>query len=63
VVNTVQVGMHEATVSDFEIPMRYGPRQTIGDTLGAGGIFCSLRTIPVRPGSVPMIARPPARRS
>ena len=47
VVNTVQVGMHEATVTDFDIPARYGLPQTIGDTLGIGGIFRALRTIPV----------------
>ena len=47
VVNMVQVGMHEATLLDFEIPLRHGLRQTIGDTLGIGGIFRALRTIPV----------------
>jgi alpha-galactosidase len=47
VVNTVQVGMHAATVTDFDIPARYGLPQTIGDTLGIGGIFRALRTIPV----------------
>jgi alpha-galactosidase len=47
VVNMVQVGGHEATVLDFEIPLRHGLRQTIGDTLGIGGIFRALRTIPV----------------
>jgi alpha-galactosidase len=50
VVNMVQVGMHEATVLDFEIPFRHGLRQTIGDTLGVGGIFRALRTIPVMLG-------------
>jgi len=50
VVNMVQVGMHEATLLDFEIPFRHGLRQTIGDTLGIGGIFRSLRTIPVMLG-------------
>ena len=48
VVNAVQVGGYEpATVIDFEIPKKYGLRQTIGDTLGIGGIFRALRTIPV----------------
>jgi alpha-galactosidase len=47
VVNAVQVGMHAATVTDFDIPARYGLPQTIGDTLGIGGIFRALRTIPV----------------
>lgn len=48
VVNAVQVGGYEpATVIDFEIPKKYGLRQTIADTLGIGGIFRGLRTIPV----------------
>ncbi|MEU9957674.1 alpha-glucosidase/alpha-galactosidase [Streptomyces sp. NPDC050982] len=47
VVNTVQVGMNEATRTDFGVPARYGVRQTIGDTLGIGGIFRALRTFPV----------------
>ncbi|MFP4511241.1 MAG: alpha-glucosidase/alpha-galactosidase, partial [Spirochaetaceae bacterium] len=48
VMNAIQVGGYEpATVRDFEIPKRYGLEQTIGDTLGIGGIFRSLRTIPV----------------
>ena len=44
VLNMVQVGGHAATLKDFEIPSRYGIRQTIGDTLGIGGIFRTLRT-------------------
>ncbi|WP_203822090.1 alpha-glucosidase/alpha-galactosidase [Paractinoplanes ferrugineus] len=47
VINSIQVGMHEATVRDFEIPAKYGLRQTIADTLGIGGIFRALRTFPV----------------
>jgi len=48
VINAIQVGGYEpATVADFEIPKKYGLRQTIGDTLGIGGIFRGLRTIPV----------------
>jgi alpha-galactosidase len=47
VVNMIQVGGHAATRIDFEVPKRHGLRQTIGDTLGIGGIFRSLRTIPV----------------
>ena len=48
VVNAVQVGGYApATVIDFEIPKKYGLRQTIADTLGIGGIFRALRTIPV----------------
>lgn len=52
VINMVQVGMHAATLTDFEIPRRYGLRQTIADTLGVGGIFRALRTIPVMLGIV-----------
>jgi alpha-galactosidase len=44
VLNMVQIGGHEATLRDFEIPARYGVRQTIADTLGIGGIFRTLRT-------------------
>jgi alpha-galactosidase len=47
VINVIQVGMHEATLRDFEIPARYGLNQTIGDTIGVGGIFRGLRTFPV----------------
>ena len=47
VINVIAVGMHEATVRDFEIPARYGLNQTIGDTIGVGGIFRGLRTFPV----------------
>jgi alpha-galactosidase len=44
VINMVQVGGHAATLRDFEIPARFGLRQTIADTLGIGGIFRTLRT-------------------
>jgi alpha-galactosidase/6-phospho-beta-glucosidase family protein len=44
VLNMVQVGGHAATLVDFEIPARFGVRQTIADTLGIGGIFRALRT-------------------
>lgn len=48
VVNAIQVGGYEpSTVIDFEIPKKYGLRQTIADTLGIGGIFRALRTFPV----------------
>ena len=48
VVNAIQVGGYEpCTVIDFEIPKKYGLRQTIADTLGIGGIMRGLRTIPV----------------
>lgn len=47
-INMIQVGGYRpATVIDFEIPKRYGLRQTIGDTLGVGGIMRALRTLPV----------------
>ncbi|MDQ2787841.1 MAG: alpha-glucosidase/alpha-galactosidase [Chloroflexota bacterium] len=47
-VNMIQVGGYRpSTVIDFEIPKKYGLRQTIADTLGIGGIFRALRTIPV----------------
>lgn len=46
--NMIQVGGYEpATVIDFEIPKKYGLRQTIADSLGIGGIMRGLRTIPV----------------
>ena len=47
VINVIQVGMHQATVRDFEIPAKYGLNQTIADTIGVGGIFRGLRTFPV----------------
>lgn len=48
VINAIQVGLYEpCTVIDFEIPKKFGLRQTIGDTLGIGGIMRGLRTIPV----------------
>ncbi len=51
VVNAIQVGGYKpCTVTDFEIPKKYGLRQTIADTLGIGGIFRALRTIPVLEG-------------
>ena len=46
VINAVQIGMHEATLLDFEIPRKYGLKQTIADSMGIGGIFRGLRTIP-----------------
>ncbi|MFF0269415.1 alpha-glucosidase/alpha-galactosidase [Kribbella sp. NPDC004536] len=56
VINIVQVGMNAATHTDFEIPARYGLRQTIGDTLGVGGVFRALRTFPVLRGLAQDIA-------
>ncbi|HEY0932747.1 MAG TPA: alpha-galactosidase [Trebonia sp.] len=47
VINEIQVGGYAATRADFDIPAEYGVRQTISDTLGIGGIFRGLRTIPV----------------
>jgi alpha-galactosidase len=47
VINEIQVGGYASTRLDFDIPARYGVRQTIADTLGIGGIFRGLRTIPV----------------
>ena len=51
VINAIQVGLYDpCTIIDFEIPKKYGLRQTIGDTLGIGGIFRALRTIHVLKG-------------
>jgi len=50
VINEIQVGGYRHTLMDFEIPKKYGVRQTIGDTIGIGGIFRGLRTIPVAVG-------------
>jgi alpha-galactosidase len=48
VVTSFQVGGYKpSTLVDFEVPKRYGLRQTIADTLGIGGIMRGLRTIPV----------------
>ncbi|WP_276352009.1 alpha-glucosidase/alpha-galactosidase [Cohnella caldifontis] len=48
VVNAIQVGGYDpCTITDFEVPKKYGLRQTIADTVGIGGIFRNLRTIPV----------------
>src|SRR5262245_33022620 len=50
VVNTVNVGGHAATLTDFDVPESFGVRQTIADTLGVGGVFRALRTFPVLDG-------------
>ncbi len=51
VVNAIQVGGYDpCTIIDFEVPKKYGLRQTIADTLGIGGIMRALRTIPVMEG-------------
>jgi alpha-galactosidase len=49
-INEIQVGGFKGTLTDFEIPKEYGLRQTIGDTIGIGGIMRGLRTIPVAVG-------------
>jgi alpha-galactosidase len=47
-INMIQVGGYRpCTVTDFEIPKRFGLRQTIADTIGIGGIMRALRTVPV----------------
>lgn len=46
VINTVNIGGHAATLTDFDVPERFGVRQTIADTLGVGGVFRGLRTFP-----------------
>ena len=46
VINTVNIGGHAATVTDFDVPESFGLRQTIADTLGVGGVFRGLRTFP-----------------
>ncbi len=51
VVNAIQVGGYDpCTIIDFEVPKKYGLRQTIADTLGIGGIMRALRTISVMEG-------------
>jgi alpha-galactosidase len=47
VITTFQQGGLEAYALDIEIPQRYGVEQCVGDTLGPGGVFRALRTIPV----------------
>ena len=47
VIVAFQIGGYEpCTVTDFEVPKKFGLRQTIGDTLGVGGIMRALRTVP-----------------
>lgn len=47
VITTFQQGGLDAYRLDIEIPQRYGVEQCVGDTLGPGGVFRALRTIPV----------------
>src|SRR5205823_6240587 len=46
VINTVLIGGAPAAARDLELPERFGVRQTVGDTLGIGGIFRAVRTLP-----------------
>ena len=50
VINAIAVAGHAATLRDIDVPAQFGLRQTIGDTLGVGGIFRALRTFPVLEG-------------
>lgn len=52
VISAIQVGGYRRVVPDFEIPAKYGLKQTYADTLGIGGIFRGLRTVPVMQGIV-----------
>lgn len=47
VIIMIQVGGHDAFGVDYEVPLKYGVDQCIGDSLGPGGVFRALRTIPV----------------
>ena len=47
ILGAINKNVNECTITDFEIPKKYGLRQTIADTLGIGGIMRALRTIPV----------------
>lgn len=46
VINSINVGGYEATEIDLTVPARFGLRQTVGDTLGVGGVFRAMRNIP-----------------
>jgi alpha-galactosidase len=52
VVNTIQVGGARATQLDFDVPARFGLQYTIADTIGVGGVFRALRTVPVVLGMI-----------
>jgi alpha-galactosidase len=47
VINMIRVGGMEAFTHDYQIPLKYGVDQCVGDTIGPGGIFRGLRTIPI----------------
>src|SRR3954469_24619098 len=57
VINAGRAGGYRATRADFDIPARYGVRQTIGDTIGIGGVSRGLRTLPVAMGIGQDLAR------
>ena len=46
VVNTIEVAGRENVRYDYDIPLKYGVDQCIGDTIGPGGLFKALRTLP-----------------
>ncbi|MFX0028682.1 MAG: alpha-glucosidase/alpha-galactosidase [Candidatus Hermodarchaeota archaeon] len=46
IINAIQVGWLDVMKYDFDIPLKYGVTQVVGDTLGPGGIFRFLRTVP-----------------
>ncbi len=46
VICTINVGGYDATRLDHAVPRRFGVRQTVGDTLGAGGVFRAARNVP-----------------
>src|SRR5450759_1030532 len=52
VVVNISTGVFESMRHDLEIPARYGVRQSVGDTVGPGGILRALRNIPVFTGTV-----------
>lgn len=46
IINAIQVGWLDVMKYDFDIPLKYGVTQVVGDTLGPGGVFRFLRTVP-----------------
>lgn len=57
VLTTLSVGGFNSMACDIEIPYRYGVRQPVGDSVGPGGIFRSLRSVPVMVGVAEAVAR------
>ena len=47
IINTIEVAGPQNVDKDYKIPMKYGVDQCIGDTIGPGGLFKALRTLPV----------------